>query len=355
MPAHTDTIATTTPPHNIFARERQVRFLENLSLTGNVRAACRSACICPQTAYRFRRADHNFARAWDAACLAARAQVEQILADRALNGVEEAIYYHGEEVARRTRYDARLLLAHLARLDRMAENADLAAPAEHFDANLAHFRDHGTLAPPEVKARPAFPLADRAVHLARMAAFDRAEGFDPWGQSARSRPAPSFQPAPSDAAHSAGPDGQERVDIVMANLDALTEADVEYLRQRLQAHRATGSTSAQDHAEDVSQDDPAIEDTAARATHEDDPRADGPADPPTNSAAPSAPGPAKPRAKPHAPAPLSDRRQPPRPPEHPEVNSHARPAAHPPAQPEARPQPRIVDLPTWRRPVTARR
>ncbi|BDI61442.1 hypothetical protein [Qipengyuania nanhaisediminis] len=51
----------------------------------------------------------------------ARAHVEAVLTDRAIHGVEEAVFYHGEEVARRRRYDSRLLLALLARLDRIAE------------------------------------------------------------------------------------------------------------------------------------------------------------------------------------------------------------------------------------------
>ena len=54
--------------------------------------------------------------------MSSRAHAEEVLADRALNGVEETVFYHGEEVATRTRYDARLLLAHLARLDAKAED-----------------------------------------------------------------------------------------------------------------------------------------------------------------------------------------------------------------------------------------
>ena len=48
-----------------------------------------------------------------------------MLADRALNGVQEAVFYHGEEVATRTRYDSRLLLAHLARLDKRVEEREV--------------------------------------------------------------------------------------------------------------------------------------------------------------------------------------------------------------------------------------
>ena len=127
---------TTLPPQTQFTRDRQVRFLEALSVWGNVRAACRSACVSPQSAYRMRRASGGFALAWDAALLAARAQVEAVLADRALNGVSEAVFYHGEEVARRQRFDTRLLLAHLARLDAKAADPVLAEAAQDFDGVL---------------------------------------------------------------------------------------------------------------------------------------------------------------------------------------------------------------------------
>jgi len=110
--------------HTIFSSRRKAAFLTQLAESGNVRLACKSASVSPQTAYRARRQSPAFAQAWDAALLAARPIAEQVLADRALNGTEEAVFYHGEEVARRTRYDSRLLLAHLARLDRLAERID---------------------------------------------------------------------------------------------------------------------------------------------------------------------------------------------------------------------------------------
>ena len=93
-----------------------------------MRWRCAAAGISRSTAYRMRRACGRFEQLWDAALLVARTQVEAVLADRALNGVEETIFYHGEAVATRRRYDARLLLAHLARLDRMRGDELLDAP-----------------------------------------------------------------------------------------------------------------------------------------------------------------------------------------------------------------------------------
>ena len=119
--------------YSVFTLDRKRAFLRNLQLFGNVRHATRAACVSAQTAYRARRQSAQFRLMWDAALLAARGAAEATLADRAINGVEEAVYYHGEEVARRRRYDSRLLLAHLARLDRLEESEEVAAMLETLD------------------------------------------------------------------------------------------------------------------------------------------------------------------------------------------------------------------------------
>ncbi|RIV89162.1 hypothetical protein D2V07_02680 [Aurantiacibacter zhengii] len=102
----------------------QAAFCSALAEHGNVRLACRAVQVSPQTAYRARRASWPFRQCWDAALVLARDHAEQVLADRALNGVEEKVFYHGEEVATRTRYSDRLLLAHLARLDKRAQERE---------------------------------------------------------------------------------------------------------------------------------------------------------------------------------------------------------------------------------------
>ena len=133
--------AAPAEPHTVFSPRRQAEFLQSLQLFGNVRLAARAARVSAQTAYRARRGSAAFARAWDSALLAARDQAEQVLADRALNGWEEAVFYHGEEVARRRRYSDRLLLAHLARLDRLEARPEIAAGLRH-----AGRRDRGPVA-----------------------------------------------------------------------------------------------------------------------------------------------------------------------------------------------------------------
>ncbi|WP_379921049.1 hypothetical protein [Erythrobacter sp. R86502] len=119
----------------------QAAFLEALSQWGNVRAAAQQAGVSRAHCYRLRRASAPFRELWDAALLIARPQVEEVLADRALNGVTEAVFYHGEEVATRTRFDARLLLAHLGRLDRLEATFAIKRAGQEFDERLEQLRN----------------------------------------------------------------------------------------------------------------------------------------------------------------------------------------------------------------------
>lgn len=125
--------------HNQFTRERQVVFLEALAVSGSVRSAARRAGVSHQTVYRAKRACMALRRCVDAALLCARDHAEEELRCRAVDGVEEEVLYHGEVVAVRRRYCSRLLLAHLGRLDKLAEREDVSALADGFDAALAAF------------------------------------------------------------------------------------------------------------------------------------------------------------------------------------------------------------------------
>jgi hypothetical protein len=114
------------------------RFLDHLSLKGNVRAACARVGLSAEAAYRLRRRDPLFARGWAAALVLARDNSEQVLATRAIDGVEKPVFHRGEQVGSCRQYDTRLLLAHLARLDRAVEADDRAlADAGRFDEVLA--------------------------------------------------------------------------------------------------------------------------------------------------------------------------------------------------------------------------
>ena len=141
LPALIDALPSdsTRPAQTEFTRARQVEFLSALATAGSARRAAKAAGVSHQTVYRMRRASPAFRRAGDAALLAARASAEDVLACRALDGVEEQVFYHGEVVATRRRYDSRLLLAHLARLDKLTEDAATRAFAEDFETALDRF------------------------------------------------------------------------------------------------------------------------------------------------------------------------------------------------------------------------
>ena len=127
----------------VFTMERRVKFLDHLAFTGNVRAAAARAGVSHETAYRKRRQDAKFAALWDAARVQARGYSESVLATRALDGIEVPVFHRGEIIAYVTKHDARLLLAHLARLDRQVEeNPAAQARAGRFDELLADYAGH---------------------------------------------------------------------------------------------------------------------------------------------------------------------------------------------------------------------
>ena len=167
--------------HDGWTPDRTARFLDTLSHKGNVARAAAATGLSRETAYCRRRRDPLFARAWAAAMLLAREEGGHILADRALEGVEEQVWFRGEVVGTRIRYDNRLLLAHIARLDRLALDEAASADAARFDELVACLTG----------AQPPAPLAaanddlppDRAsfADQAATAEADRQEEEDAGG------------------------------------------------------------------------------------------------------------------------------------------------------------------------------
>jgi len=118
--------------HDGWHRDLRVKFLEALARTGNVQASAYFVQRTRQSAYDLKRRDPDFARAWLAALVLAREEAQDKLQERAIEGVEEEVFYHGEVVATRRRYDSRLLLALLARLDKIAEQIPAQRGAARF-------------------------------------------------------------------------------------------------------------------------------------------------------------------------------------------------------------------------------
>lgn len=117
--------------------ERRTQFLDYLADYGNVRAACLRVGLSREAAYRLRRRDAAFARGWAAALVLAHQKIVDVLADRAIDGIEEEVWHRGELVGTRRKYDTRLLLALIARLDKMVEGGAGVKDAARFDELLA--------------------------------------------------------------------------------------------------------------------------------------------------------------------------------------------------------------------------
>jgi len=143
----TQTIAA-HPPHPRTQRydgwtpERQRIFLETLAECGTVQDACRAAGMSPASAYalRHRKSGALFALGWAAALRHARERLADELLSRAMHGCTETVE-RGDEIITRHRFDNRLSMAMLTRLDREAEKFDDAARtvttvAEDFEALL---------------------------------------------------------------------------------------------------------------------------------------------------------------------------------------------------------------------------
>ena len=108
-----------------------------------------------------------------------------MLADRAIDGVEE-IYYRGELVGTRRRYDARLLLAHIARLDRLVDEDAAGPDAARFDELLA--RIAGAESPAVHHDEDRLLPGDRAA-LADIAAEEAEDKVNQaWAEAAGGKP-----------------------------------------------------------------------------------------------------------------------------------------------------------------------
>ena len=101
----------------------QRAFLEALCCTGSVTRAAKEVAKSARSAYdlRFRRDGAAFRLGWDAAILVSRDVVNDMLMDRAVNGYEEVVSKQDDGTIMRGKFDNRLGMNLLGRLDRMAE------------------------------------------------------------------------------------------------------------------------------------------------------------------------------------------------------------------------------------------
>jgi hypothetical protein len=99
-------------------------FLEVLANTGRVGLALEYAGLSKQSANALRNRDPLFAAGWDAAALMARNPLADDILEKGIDGVTDTIIRGGEVVAERHRYDGRLSMAVLHRLDKRCDRAE---------------------------------------------------------------------------------------------------------------------------------------------------------------------------------------------------------------------------------------
>ena len=97
---------------SVFDAAAQRVFIEALAETGSVKDAARRAGVSRMTAYRQRHAPdaHAFRAGWSEALARAVAMLADVALSRAIDGVEEPVFWKGEEIGTRTRYNDRLLM-----------------------------------------------------------------------------------------------------------------------------------------------------------------------------------------------------------------------------------------------------
>jgi hypothetical protein len=154
--------------HDGWTPEKKRLFLERFAECGILVEACEAAGMSSRAAYNLRDRDPLFAAGLDAACVKARAPLADEAYSRARNGVVERIYRNGIVVAERHRYDNRLTMSVLARLDSRLDRAEekgsphLALVArwdEYLEAVAEDRREDGlALLAPSEEAAPPEPL-----------------------------------------------------------------------------------------------------------------------------------------------------------------------------------------------------
>jgi hypothetical protein len=165
---------TRTLRHDGWTPEKKRSFLERFAECGVIVEACEAAGMSARSAYNLRDRDPLFAAGWDAASVKARTPLADEAYSRARNGVVERIYKDGIVVAERHRYDNRLTMAVLTRLDARIDKAEekgaahLAVAArwdEYLDAIAEDRQEDGmALLAPAPETPPQTVPAENAGH-----------------------------------------------------------------------------------------------------------------------------------------------------------------------------------------------
>ncbi|GAA0276443.1 hypothetical protein GCM10009127_16420 [Alteraurantiacibacter aestuarii] len=98
------------PRHNQWTRQKMVLFLRELAATQSVSCAARHVGMSRTSAYTLRNRLRNtpFDLGWEVALEMGFHQLAHAVMDRAINGMEEPRFYHGELVGTVRKFDNRL-------------------------------------------------------------------------------------------------------------------------------------------------------------------------------------------------------------------------------------------------------
>lgn len=131
--------------HDGWTAERQGVFLNVLANTGSIASAAEAADITPRSAYRLRNHPKGaaFARAMDAAIMAASKRLIGVAFERAITGTPRTIWRNGEIVAETSIPSDRMLMFLLKNLtpDLFGRRGDPDARAARIDAMQGGFAD----------------------------------------------------------------------------------------------------------------------------------------------------------------------------------------------------------------------
>jgi hypothetical protein len=174
-PRHPETAFTETRRlrHDGWTPDKKRLFLERVAECGIVSEACRAAGMSARAAYNLRDRDPLFAAGWEAASAMARPRLADEAFSRAMNGMVDRIYKDGAIVAERHRYDNRLTMSVLARLDARVDRAEERGDPhlrlvgrwdEYLDALAEDRREDGMALMAEPESAPAESAEDRELH-----------------------------------------------------------------------------------------------------------------------------------------------------------------------------------------------
>ena len=131
-----------------WSARKEKRFIEALTESCNVTFAAKEAGISVSTAYRRRQADATFRAAWGRAVGVGYSQLEMLLLERALHGVEKPVGAKSGEAGVMRHYDDRTALALLklhrdgaAAVEQPVDCAEHEEAVERIIARLARLKE----------------------------------------------------------------------------------------------------------------------------------------------------------------------------------------------------------------------